>query len=85
MSAELRTRLLVVCLLAVGLACWGNGIVVDAADVATVHGTVTDGSGRGGPLSARIDISGLATPVYTNATTGGTRSISSAAGRTSSR
>ena len=39
-------------------------------DVATVEGRVTDGSGQGFPLYARIDIAGRAMPVFTNPTTG---------------
>ena len=71
MTTELRAWFRVASLLALVLAVWaGHSAVLDAGSVATVHGTVTDGSGRGGPLHARIDISGLATPVFTNAATG---------------
>ena len=85
MTTELRTWLRVVSLLAIVLAGWaGHSAVLAAGSVSTVHGTVTDGSGRGGPLSARIDISGLATPLYTNATTGQSPSILSAVVRMSS-
>ena len=48
MTTELRAWFRVASLLALVLAVWaGHSAVLDAGSVATVHGTVTDGSGEG--------------------------------------
>jgi hypothetical protein len=43
---------------------------LDAAATSTISGTVTDGSGQGWPLYARLDIAGHTTPVFNDPTTG---------------
>ena len=48
----------------------GGSVSDPVTNVATVQGTVTDGSGQGWPLYARLDIAGRAMPVFTNPTTG---------------
>ena len=63
-------RVLVTGFLVLAVVGFGVHAGLEARASAAVHGTIADGSGKGGPLYARIDIDGRATPVYTNPTTG---------------